>query len=687
MGSSSKKAHESFSVAPAGLNEAPQSPLLAAATSLAGNPSSFASLEDTSVVASGHIAAETEKLLGQEQGAVDPDALQLTPDQQLSSLANGDLVTPVPEELPVGDATGTPVLAGGADLYDSLVTLVAYRSGTTSREVLYATVDEAAEAKLLEALAVGDKLVPVQVTEEVIGRLPVDKDNQLHEQIATVAKSVNHHLKDGSPIPKHTLDKVELLTAKLERLGTECEAPVDKAMLSHYADALAVVKERLEPDYGTSYDKGGKVPFVAPYETTGKVTVTKYMAAPADPGSGLLPTQVRDATRVKPTLASDGTTSWNGSSRSGAKGKEYLVDLGDGFEAVYRPYGVNDAASTEFSLRGALEITGPKGPGRAAELVDRLGQLNLVNLPMSHAEAEWTYLQRNVWAQQLEHHPSVAAAAQQAHGLEDAVEHVLFAETAHKAVGMSEPELHSFAKGLRLEAEAKALLEKVRVLREGVAAAVGLADGATLYASSGYQPVPRRRAGWWVWDRFDVAVKKPEVTEAFKSRGLTHNVSGGNVADLFRSGVLASTERRHLMGVGGGKGMSESSDKLSGGANSVFLRVKGKPFKGPALFWDKPTRLLSRADWYAYDGDHFGSVNPKSHFSVKGQVRDPLALAKFSSSSNEVMFRHGIDLLGAEAPSLVKCTSAKQRQDVLDVLSEKGVTELGGRPVEEVVQC
>lgn len=142
------------------------------------------------------------------------------------------------------------------------------------------------------------------------------------------------------------------------------------------------------------------------------------------------------------------------------------------------------------------------------------------------------------------------------------------------------------------------------------------------------------------------------------------------------------------MGVKPGKGMSESSDKRTGGANSVFLRVQSSPTPtptGPALVWDDPTTLLARSDYYAYSCDHFGALNPKSGHTTSGMTRDPHKIAKFTSSGNEIMFRHGIDLLGAEAPSRIICTSAKQRQQVLEQLTAKGITHLAGQPIAQVV--
>ncbi|HET7721091.1 MAG TPA: hypothetical protein VFK43_14080, partial [Acidimicrobiales bacterium] len=192
---------------------------------------------------------------------------------------------------------------------------------------------------------------------------------------------------------------------------------------------------------------------------------------------------------------------------------------------------------------------------------------------------------------------------------------------------------------------------------------------------------------WLVWDRFDVGADRAAARAPFAKRGLTHRVTGANMVELFRNGgVLASTERRRVMGIPGGKGMSESADMKSGGAKSVFLRVGSQPSQGPTLFWDDPTTLMRRSDWYAYSSDHFGALNSQSGHSTSGLTRNLAKVAGFNGGSNEVMFKHGIDLLGDEAPSLVRCTSAAQRKEVLAVLAVKGVTHLRGKPVEEVVK-
>jgi hypothetical protein len=220
-----------------------------------------------------------------------------------------------------------------------------------------------------------------------------------------------------------------------------------------------------------------------------------------------------------------------------------------------------------------------------------------------------------------------------------------------------------------------------------VAKAAGLASGDALAGIPGYDPTPRRSGGWLVWDRFDVAASRQHVDAAFGSKGLVHHLSGKNLVEVLESGVLASSERRRLMGVKPGKGMSESADMTTGGAKSVFLRVGAKPAHGPMLFWADPARLLRRSDWYAYASDHFGSLNADSHHSTSGQTRSPATIAGFGAGNNEVMLRHGIDLLGGEAPSHIICSSKTERSSVLALLKKRGIAKLAGRPVEEVVMA
>lgn len=729
MGAGKNKKHQSFSVAPTsgaavgnGGGSAHQGPLGDAGNLAQGAPPAAkggtvikylpAEHDEDQHGQSGPGAAQLEVPAGTEAGA--PPAPSPTSGQGGSSstpeeppvpaheqqgAANllvdnwADAAFPVPESPSPGEVLGTPVLVGGADLEGSSATLVSYLGPSGPREVLMATVHQDAEPKLLEALAVSEtKMVAVEVEKEVTGRLALDVSHQLHERLVTAAKSVNHHLHQGDGVPSHTVDSLAKLGTELAQLGASTQTTADLEMLTTYRSHLDAIKARLEPKWSMPYAQGGKLPFIAEYHTTAMTTVTEYIPAPVpladDPQS--CPTTLRDATRIKPKIV-NGETTWDGSERSAAAGKEYVIDLGAGYQGVYRPYAGHKPHTDDYSLRGNLEIIAPPGAGHGRALVERLGRINLVNRPMTRAEGEWAYLARNIEAQDLGAHPVVSQALAVAGGVDEAALDSVFAAHANEAIGMDDAQLSGFAQRLALEAEAASLPTKVKIVRDAVAKATGYGDGAALAGSAGYDPAPRRSGGWLTWERFDIASDPAQLKKACGTVPLHHRLTGsasaagGVLAILRNGGALASTERRRRMGTAVGLGMSEGSDMKSGGANAVFLR-RGHAPGGAALVWDDPTVLLRRSDWYAYGGDHFGSLNPASGHSVSGLTRDPFKVVTFNGN-NEIMFRDGIDLLGTEAPSRIVCGSAKARDEVLGFLKDRGVTHLHGRAVQDVVHA
>ncbi|WP_159942532.1 hypothetical protein [Nocardiopsis sp. FR6] len=625
---------------------------------------------------------------------VPPDVPETSLD--VPSAAAPDAALPIPATPPEGVAAGVPVLVGGADLQDSAATLISYSSpnDTGPREVLLTTLTEDAEAKLMDALALSEeKLIPVQVQEEINGRLPVDEDKQLYEKCSKAAISINHRLKNGQPIPAHTLDYLATAKGAVQEVVDNPDSTQDElAMAGTYKQWLDGMQHRIDTAGQVPYDQGGKVPKIGPYEHIGTVTVTKMMPSPSDePASGLLAATVRDASRIKASIDPEtGATSWDGTSRSKANGKEYAIDLGEGYTAVYRPYGANSEGKSEYSLRGQLEIHAPQGSGHGHDLVTRLGDLHLVNRAMTSKEAEWTYLVNNIDAQGLGSKPELKEALAQAAHMEELQLQELFHTNAHQAVGLDGDQLSGLAKKWQIEAAASCLPKKVRLVREAVATSVGFTDGAELAESAGYDPTPKATGGWLTWGRFDLGNNKPALAQAWKGKALTHNVHGGSLAAILSTGVLASTERRATMGISSGLGMSEHDDKYTGGASSVFMRVRNSAHvkTGPQLVWDDPLKVVNNTSVYGYNSDHFGAVNPDHHLhSTTKLTKDPLKIAKFNTGiNNEVMVRHGLDLLGEHAPSRILCSSSQERTKVLAVLKAKGIEHLGGKPIDQVVQ-
>ncbi|MFD8887500.1 hypothetical protein ACFV0H_34180 [Streptomyces erythrochromogenes] len=594
-------------------------------------------------------------------------------------------LTPVPAAPPVGEPTGTPILVGGDDFINSEATLVAYDSPDGPREVLLTHISEEAEEKLLDALSIpGTHMEEVQVEEEVKERLSLDKEKKLAELTKTAISSVQHKLKTGSEMSDASIAKHQAAVDAVSAvLGDPSISDDEKTMAQHYMDQLDVVKDKI--------DNGGAVmPWMDAYEVTETKMVTKQIPVPdGEPEPGTLAATVRKASRIKANLdPATGQTSWDGVSRSSAAGTEYEIDMGDGWKAVYRPYKENDPSSSEFSMRGQLEVHAPVGAGHGKDLVERLEQLHLMNQPMTAAEGEWTYLSNNIQAQGLEGSAGMKAALETAQGLQDLQVQEIVHQRMESLMGLDSGALQTAMKRIHLEASHKVLPMKVEVVRDAVAKASGFTTGAELAASPGYEPTPSTSGKWLTWSRFDVTGKKAEIQSAFKGKSLSHSLNGGELANLLGTGVLASTEKRAVMGIGGGLGMSEQADKMTGGANSVFLRVKKTPSQpgGGRLIWDDPSVLMQRSDYYAYNGDHYGAINPAHHNYNAGAItRDPMKIAQFTGSSNEIMFRNGIDLLGAEAPSRIVCHTAAERSSILASLTSRGITQLGGKPVEDVL--
>ena len=194
-----------------------------------------------------------------------------------------------------------------------------------------------------------------------------------------------------------------------------------------------------------------------------------------------------------------------------------------------------------------------------------------------------------------------------------------------------------------------------------------------------------------VFDRFDVANKKEELSKVWQDKvvycSVTGKGSGGSLVDIFKNGgVLASTERRQIMGITVST-MSPGADMTTGGAKSVFLRAGNSSEHSNSIVWDKPVeRLLKRTDWYAFGSDHFGSINPGSSHSIKGLTRNPGQVAGFTGNSgNEIMFQDGLDLLGADAPSRVNCSSKSERDQIRKILKDRGITHIGTKLVTDVI--
>src|SRR6266542_3215446 len=197
--------------------------------------------------------AEQEEVVLAESLSQDADASVAEPKTEsiflATSPAPGELVTPVTDEFAAevlaAGAPGKPMLLGGADVEDMTAEVIGYAAGDGHRFVLHTKVRQEAEEKLLDALSATEpKTTLVEKQVQAQGRLPLDTDKGLYEQLAKVAKSVNHHIGEGSVIPHHTAEAMAKLETELTDLSQKLAiTSQDTEMLAAYAQALDLVQK------------------------------------------------------------------------------------------------------------------------------------------------------------------------------------------------------------------------------------------------------------------------------------------------------------------------------------------------------------------------------------------------------------------------------------------------------------
>lgn len=607
-------------------------------------------------------------------------------------------ITPLDAEVTPGVSTGEPFLFAGADLYDSVGTVTAYR-GTDGdvHEVMHLRLTPEGEAKMLEALAIGKtKSVPVETHHVETGPSTIDTELGLQTSIEEIARSINARMKNGespSEIASVNEPRIEALMDKMKMAEAKGAPP---ELLNHCNQAIEQFTARLDPSFDTPYTEGGKIPQIEQWQGQHTVTKTEWVdeLVTDDLSTATLPVTQIKGKRIAPWIE-NGEACWDGSKTVGAPGEMWKVNLGDGYVAYYKPTALAEGATGAYSMRRRMTIIAPKGQGRVPGMAERLQAMNLVNEPMTHAEAEYTYLENVAYAMgNGSYHPAVENARRNAARIED----LEYEKALHNHTPTAGENPAEAARKLRLQAERAAIKKKTKILREAVGSTHGFGDGDSLAASPGYDPLPKRSGGWVTWRRPDVA-EGTELGSTWRQRTLVHRMNkggghGGGIVDVLdNSGVLASQERRRQFGTPKGLGWSESEDASSGGASTTFGYIMGangdnpqNNYGGARVVWEgeQMMNIAARTDWYATSGDSFGATNAASTHSTSSLTRNPKTAAGYTNGG-EMMFFEGLDLLGSDAPTRIHCGSDAQRSSALAALKKKGVTHIGGRPVEKVV--
>lgn len=165
---------------------------------------------------------------------------------------------------------------------------------------------------------------------------------------------------------------------------------------------------------------------------------------------------------------------------------------------------------------------------------------------------------------------------------------------------------------------------------------------------------------------------------------MLNSMSADSVYRVLTTGLMSTTERFSRGVVR--NGISSVLDIDSGGADNVFTRIMNaeqrSKIQNHAVVL-KP-EIFDRTDWYAYNVDSYGSTN-EAHFAGRLApeeiFRRTMGDLDHYSTDNEQMFRTGIGVEYIEAIEVDEL----DRDELLEGLREKGLFEVNGRPIEEVI--
>lgn len=572
--------------------------------------------------------------------------------------------------------SGTGVLLGG-DLEDMNATLIVYKDTATGsdRPVLWAKVLAESDAKIMAAIARAQGMVyqTVVKTEQRSGRAPWDTQHSVAERIVQYAKSVNYHVGDGTPIPDHTLDGIQDLRAVLDAIDASALTPSEKAALEGYRQDLAQI--------ALAAQKREKTPRKDYGPRTCDYVETREEVVPVPASAGTLKVEQRPGSRLDVRTGKDRPI-WRGDRLTETGTTEFAIEFGDGWSAVYHPS--DPKYKVPFSRRGTLELHMPPDADPAS-IPDHLARLNLHGAPATPSEAEIVYLSRCAWALGVTGEAWTAAKGQGDALLYRRAGEIVWDRAA--ASGTDDVIGQAIQQAARETAPMRAAL-----LRRAVEKHLGMAEGSLL-KDPRYRPLPvwdpaRGEGGAYRWERFDV---DPDAVR--KAAGARHLVIGhtihaagstrvNQIKKILETGMLAAQETRLTMGVTAAGALSPAQDQHTGGAAYVFCAVR--PEGSSTIEWDADV-LLCRSDWFYRPGDFYGATNTDDTRGRAPRITDPLKVLQHPPSTNEIVFKGGIGIYGPYAPKRIRAGDLLARQELLDWCKARGITHIGGRPVDEVI--
>lgn len=617
--------------------------------------------------------------------------------QPFTDQSISDPVAWLPDDgLEPGRPLGHTLLVADGDIEDGVVVAQSYLDpgGGNPAEVLHLKLTPEAEDRMLDALGLAGgqtKLVTKQI--ETAGIHPADSDAQLHHQVGVMARSYNARLKNGEPVAQirdaNQTRIVDLEAALADVQAKAGDDPGTQAMLAHYQAQFELLTARMNADTEPPpYTEGGKLALLEQW--TGPYTTTVTEEVPVDNpdlGAATLPTAEVQGKRLS-TEMTDGKSQWarGAYTKADCPEKMWKVDLGDGYTALYYPDSLVNKKG--WAQKRRMTVIAP-ATGDAAGALERMERLHLSGQPMRPAQAEFSYLERNLYALGQLDHPEVQKARVEAADYAQALAAQRVTDRLSETIGMDAAQQREWVRTQRTAAEAEALPYRAKRLRDATAKVCGYASGDALAKHPSYRPAPTVGPAGATFDRF---APSPTATDGgLTDKSFSHQGNSAMLGSIIRSGALVSTVRRRQMGAAKNVGMSEAADVNSGGASAVFARITNGPVSKPnasgggfVMHWSgqQAAALGRRTDWYATKGDHFGATNPNDIHYKSGMTRQTHQVQGWNGG--EMMFEGSIGLT-THPPTWIDSGSMGKTAAVAAFHKEGIYTFADGRKVEDVV--
>jgi len=484
---------------------------------------------------------------------------------------------------------------------------------------------------------------------------PISQDSFFQDILAGV-KTLNHHVGAGDyDYNNNTLKIVRRFRRDLQELKKSHELEVSQ-MARHYLTAVNKVLRGVQENKKyqgqfTQYLRQTDVPWTKQKESL-PFRKQKVLYEHKQNRKGEIIIEKTKADDLKKVLRRD----------NAKEGVEYRIDLGDGVEAVYKPWTDRNYYAHQGELE--LKIIGEPNNKTIESLIEKLNDLGLDGRLANAEDQELVYLYKQAYLLKEDTKPGYKKLVK------------------------------------TLDSQKSTKEKRVNALRTYWANKLGVDDITRLpdynpygeYSLSGNaarKKVFNKTGGYKNTYRFDL--DREELGKELKGYGLYHKLTNGrditNTIDtlLSTNGAMVSTIEKIRLGIPIG-GMSPLDDMGTGGASYFFTRVRKLPGTrepGEVGMYFKRD-MIRRLDAITYDTDKYGRVTGDT---VRNNRHSDIGSYKTIAGryrNDETIFKNNVTLL--DNIDRINVYSRDDKTRLLDVFQKHGIQKLpDGRPIKDVI--